>query len=544
MNAQCIMVCSGKGGTGKSTVSVLLGACLARLGRKTLLVELDSGLRSVDIIAGVYGRTVYDIEDVLCGRCEGAKAVVPSPLYPGLSVISAPYEGGAVEAAPLGRLLTAMRPYFDFILLDTAAGMGAPFTAASTVADKALLVLTPDPVALRDGKIVADRLLAGGRPQSAVRLVMNRVRRESFGKNAAVADLDECIDTVGVLTQYRPLELNRYIGNGQPWDLDRSDGGVHILPPYQSAKGATWFKGTANASYQNIGFVDMYDPDYVLILSGDHIYKMDYAAMLAHHKRVHADCTIAVMEVPWDEASRFGIMNVDGEDTITEFEEKPKQPRSNLASMGIYVFSWKKLRAYLIADENDAGSSNDFGKNIIPAMLNAGEKMSAYRFEGYWKDVGTLDSLWDANMDMLAQGSGLNLLDKDWPIYARAESEPPAYLGETAEVDHSVVTRGSEGEGAVRNSVLSQRCTVAEGAEVEYSILMPGAVVERGARVAYAILGENVRVGENARVGASPEAAPPEEWGITVVGPEAQVEAGRTLKANRMLNREGKETVR
>ena len=190
MNAQCIMVCSGKGGTGKSTVSVLLGACLARLGRKTLLVELDSGLRSVDIIAGVYGRTVYDIEDVLCGRCEGAKAVVPSPLYPGLSVISAPYEGGAVEAAPLGRLLTAMRPYFDFILLDTAAGMGAPFTAASTVADKALLVLTPDPV--------ADRLLAGGRPQSAVRLVMNRVRRESFGKNAAVADLDECIDTVGV----------------------------------------------------------------------------------------------------------------------------------------------------------------------------------------------------------------------------------------------------------------------------------------------------------------------------------------------------------
>lgn len=198
MNAQCIMVCSGKGGTGKSTVSVLLGACLARLGRKTLLVELDSGLRSVDIIAGVYGRTVYDIEDVLCGRCEGAKAVVPSPLYPGLSVISAPYEGGAVEAAPLGRLLTAMRPYFDFILLDTAAGMGAPFTAASTVADKALLVLTPDPVALRDGKIVADRLLAGGRPQSTVRLVMNRVRRESFGKNAAVADLDECIDTVGV----------------------------------------------------------------------------------------------------------------------------------------------------------------------------------------------------------------------------------------------------------------------------------------------------------------------------------------------------------
>ena len=361
-------------------------------------------------------------------------------------------------------------------------------------------------------------LLAGGQGSRLYVLTENMAKPAvPFGGKFRIIDfpLSNCansgIDTIGVLTQYRPLELNRYIGNGQPWDLDRSDGGVHILPPYQSAKGATWFKGTANAIYQNIGFVDMYDPDYVLILSGDHIYKMDYAAMLAHHKRVHADCTIAVMEVP---------------------------------SMGIYVFSWKKLRAYLIADENDAGSSNDFGKNIIPAMLNAGEKMSAYRFEGYWKDVGTLDSLWDANMDMLAQGSGLNLLDKDWPIYARAESEPPAYLGETAEVDHSVVTRGSEVEGAVRNSVLSQRCTVAEGAEVEYSILMPGAVVERGARVAYAILGENVRVGENARVGASPEAAPPEEWGITVVGPEAQVEAGRTLKANRMLNREGKETVR
>lgn len=197
MNAQCIMICSGKGGTGKSTVSVLLGACLARLGRKVLLVELDSGLRSVDIIAGVYGRTVYDIEDVLCGRCDGNKAIVASPLYPGLSVISAPYEGGVVEAAPLGRLLTAMRPYFDFVLLDTAAGMGAPFTAASAAADKALLVLTPDPIALRDGRIVADRLLAGGRPQSAVRLVMNRVTRESFGRQAPVFDLDECIDTVG-----------------------------------------------------------------------------------------------------------------------------------------------------------------------------------------------------------------------------------------------------------------------------------------------------------------------------------------------------------
>ena len=208
------------------------------------------------------------------------------------------------------------------------------------------------------------------------------------------------------------------------------------------------------------------------------------------------------------------------------------------------MFTWKKLREYLIADENDEASSNDFGKNIIPTMLAAGEKLSAYRFEGYWKDVGTLDSLWDANMDMLAQGSGLNLLDPDWPIYARAESEPPAYLGETAEVDHSVVTRGCEIEGTVRNSVLSQRCTVGEGAEVDYSILMPGAVVERGARISYAILGENVRVGADARIGAAPEDTPPEEWGITVVGPDASVEGGRVLRANRMLNREGKEMVR
>ena len=322
-------------------------------------------------------------------------------------------------------------------------------------------------------------LLAGGQGSRLYVLTENMAKPAvPFGGKFRIIDfpLSNCansgIDTIGVLTQYRPLELNRYIGNGQPWDLDRSDGGVHILPPYQSAKGATWFKGTANAIYQNVGFVDMYDPDYVLILSGDHIYKMDYAAMLAHHKRVHADCTIAVMEVPWDEASRFGIMNVDGEDTITEFEEKPKQPRSNLASMGIYVFSWKKLRAYLIADENDADSSNDFGKNIIPAMLNAGEKMSAYRFEGYWKDVGTLDSLWDANMDMLAQGSGLNLLDKDWPIYARAESEPPAYLGETAEVGddcliyHGVTLGGTGKDQGKRHPTIGNNVLLSTGSKV------------------------------------------------------------------------------
>ena len=387
-------------------------------------------------------------------------------------------------------------------------------------------------------------LLAGGQGSRLYVLTENMAKPAvPFGGKFRIIDfpLSNCanagIDTVGVLTQYRPLELNRYIGNGQPWDLDRSDGGVHILPPYQSAKGATWFKGTANAIYQNIGFVDMYDPDYVLILSGDHIYKMDYAAMLAHHKRVHADCTIAVMEVPWDEASRFGIMNVDGEDTITEFEEKPKQPRSNLASMGIYVFSWKKLRAYLIADENDADSSNDFGKNIIPAMLNAGEKMSAYRFEGYWKDVGTLDSLWDANMDMLSPGSGLNLLDKKWRIYGRTPTCPPTYIGAQGDVGNSAIAKGCTVLGEVKNSVLSTGTCVDEGAEVSYSVVMPGAVIEDGARVSYAIVGEGCRVGGKARVGAPPEeTGDPAAWGIAVLGPHNHVAEREEVPPKTMLD--------
>ena len=360
-------------------------------------------------------------------------------------------------------------------------------------------------------------LLAGGQGSRLYVLTENMAKPAvPFGGKFRIIDfpLSNCanagIDTVGVLTQYRPLELNRYIGSGQPWDLDRADGGVHILPPYQSAGGASWYKGTANAIFQNIGFVDMYDPEYVLILSGDHIYKMNYAKMLAHHKKAGADCTISVMEVPWEDAPRFGIMNVDENDTITEFEEKPAHPKSNLASMGIYVFTWKKLREYLIEDESDEASSNDFGKNIIPKMLKNGEKMAAYRFSGYWKDVGTLDSLWDANMDMLATGSGLDLLEKDWPIYGRSVSAPPAYLGVNAHVEHSVVARGCTVEGETENSVLSERCTVEEGASVQYSILMPGAVVKKDARVSYAIIGENGVVGEHAFVGAPPEAVPPD----------------------------------
>ena len=336
-------------------------------------------------------------------------------------------------------------------------------------------------------------LLAGGQGSRLYVLTGDMAKPAvPFGGKFRIIDfpLSNCtnsgIDTVGVLTQYRPLELNSYIGSGQPWELDRLNGGVHILPPYQSASGASWYKGTANAIYQNIGFVDLYDPEYVAVLSGDHIYKMDYSRMLQHHKDAGAACTISVMEVPWSEASRFGIMSVDENDRITAFAEKPKEPQSNLASMGIYIFTWQKLRAYLLADEADPTSDNDFGKNIIPAMLEAGEVMSAYRFEGYWKDVGTLDSLWDANMDMLAPGSGLNLLDKKWPIYCRTPSCPPAFLGPHADVGNSAVAKGCGILGEVKNSVLSYNTQVGQGASVCYSVVMPGAVIEEGAVVQYA----------------------------------------------------------
>ncbi len=393
-------------------------------------------------------------------------------------------------------------------------------------------------------------LLAGGQGSRLYVLTGDMAKPAvPFGGKFRIIDfpLSNCtnsgIDTVGVLTQYRPLELNTYIGNGQPWELDRLDGGVHILPPYQSATGATWFKGTANAIYQNIGFVDLYDPDYVVILSGDHIYKMDYSDMVAVHKATGAACTISVMEVPWSEASRFGIMAVDGEDNIVEFAEKPKEPKSNLASMGIYVFSWKELRAYLIADENTEGSENDFGKNIIPAMLGSGEKMVAYRFAGYWKDVGTLDSLWDANMDMLSPGSGLNLLDKSWPIYGRTPSCPPTYVGDSGDIGNSAVAKGCTILGEVKNSVLSYNVSVGEGAEVAYSVLMPGAKVGAGAKVSYAILGENTVVGAGAVVGAGPETAEdPDKWGVAVLGPNTHISDGEVVAPKTLLDRtHGKE---
>mgnify|MGYP000061406894 CR=1 FL=1 len=362
-----------------------------------------------------------------------------------------------------------------------------------------------------------------------------------FGGKFRIIDfpLSNCtnsgIDTVGVLTQYRPMELNSYIGSGQPWDLDSSSGGVHILPPYMGSKGGTWYKGTANAIYQNIGFLDLYDPEYVVILSGDHIYKMDYTHMIDLHKKTGAACTISVLEVTMEEATRFGIMNVDEHDRIYEFEEKPAHPKSNLASMGIYVFTWSKLRQYLIDDEADPGSSNDFGKNIIPNMLAAGELLTAYRFHGYWKDVGTIDSLWDANMDMLSPDNGIDPYDTEWPIYARTPIRPPHFMGMDAKVDHSMVTSGCEVYGTVENSVLFHSVTVEEGAVVRYSILMPGTVVKKGAVVEYAIVAEESVIGENARVGASPDGS--EDWGVAVIAQHLNIGPSAVVSPKAMITR-------
>ena len=389
-------------------------------------------------------------------------------------------------------------------------------------------------------------LLAGGQG-SRLHALTSHVAKPAvpFGGKYRIIDfpLSNCInsgiDTVGVLTQYRPMELNAYIGNGEPWDLDRSYGGVHILPPYmREGEKGTWYKGTANAIYQNINFLDTYNPDYVLILSGDHVYKMDYADMLRRHKEAKAACTISVLEVPMAEAPRFGIMNVNENDDIYEFEEKPKKPKSNLASMGIYIFTWKKLREYLIADEEDEKSSNDFGKNIIPAMLDAGEKMTAYRFKGYWKDVGTISSLWDANMDMLAPHSGIDLYDPSWPIYARSPIKPPHVTGPNAQISHSLVTGGCQVDGSVENSVLFHSVTVEEGADVQYSILMPGAVVKKGAVVAYAIVAENAVIGEEATIGAPPSEDP--DWGIAVVGGGVAIGDKAVVKPSAMIREDVK----
>jgi len=338
----------------------------------------------------------------------------------------------------------------------------------------------------------------------------------SFGGKYRIIDfaLSNCvhsgIDTVGVLTQYQPLLLNRYIGNGQPWDLDRITGGVYILPPYIRSSGAAWYSGTANAIYQNMEFIESYEPKYLLVLSGDHVYKMDYSAMLKFHQAMEADCTVGVVEVPMSEACQYGIMNTDSEGKIVEFEEKPKEPKSNLASMGVYIFTWEILKKYLTEDDNDPASENDFGKNIIPNMLAGGQNMLAYTFEGYWRDVGTLDSFHQANMDMLED---ISFGRDDWSIYSRTVATPPQVIGKTGKVSNCIVTSGCEIYGTVENSVLSYNVVVEKGAVVRDSVVMANTVIKRGAVVNYAILDEMSVVEENDKIGGDKESGSP----ITVV---------------------------
>ena len=391
---------------------------------------------------------------------------------------------------------------------------------------------------------VVAMLLAGGQGSRLGVLTKNIAKPAvPYGGNYRIIDfpLSNCVNsgiyTVGVLTQYQPLELNDYIGNGQPWDLDRQNGGVHVLSPYEAMCSKEWYKGTANAIYQNINFIEKYNPEYVVVLSGDHIYKMNYANMIDFHEKNNADCTIAVLEVPWEEASRFGILATDENNKIYEFAEKPAEPKSNKASMGVYVFSWDKLRKYLIEDESNPDSANDFGKNIIPMMLEAGERMFAFPFAGYWKDVGTIDSLWEANLDIINPNVDLDLSDPSWKIYSKTPASPPHYIGKNAKVENSSVSEGCEIDGEVDYSVVSSNVTIEADADVRYSVIMPGAVIKKGAKVYYSIIAENAVIEENAKIGEIPELLnKPEDWGIAVIGAGATIKSGTHIEPGRMIN--------
>jgi glucose-1-phosphate adenylyltransferase len=376
-------------------------------------------------------------------------------------------------------------------------------------------------------KEVVAMLLAGGQG-SRLGVLTKKIAKPAvpFGGKYRIIDfpLSNCansgIEAVGVLTQYQPLVLNEYIGNGQPWELDGMNSGVTCLSPYESKKGSEWYSGTANAIYQNISYIDRYNPEYVVVLSGDHIYKMDYADMIKFHKEHDAACTIAVIDVSLEEASRFGILNTNEDGSIYEFEEKPAHPKSTNASMGIYVFSWKKLRKYLIEDAENENSSNDFGKDVLPAMLNAGERMFAYPFEGYWKDVGTVESLWDANMDLLDPNLKLDLRD----IYSKNPMFPPHYVSETATVKNSNISDGCIVEGEVENSILFPGVKIEKGAKVDYSIIMPNTVVKANADIKYSIVSENTVIGCNAVIGGNPEdAEDKDKWGIAVIGDDLHI---------------------
>ncbi len=391
-------------------------------------------------------------------------------------------------------------------------------------------------------KEIVAMLLAGGQGSRLYGLTKKLAKPAvPFGGKYRIIDfpLSNCvnsgIDTVGVLTQYQPLVLNEYIGNGQPWDLDRLYGGVHVLPPYQQASGSDWYKGTANAIYQNLSFIERYDPKYVIILSGDQICKQDYSDFLRFHKEKEAEFSVAVMEVPWDEASRFGLMVADEDGRISEFQEKPKEPKSNLASMGIYIFNWDIMKKYLTEDEADPESENDFGNNIIPNLLKDKRRMFAYRFSGYWKDVGTISSLWEANMEVLdPENSGINLFDDDWKIYSRNSGMPGHHISSDAVVEDCMITDGCKISGTVKHSILFPGVIVEKGASVENSVVMGGSVIKAGATITHSIIAENVEIGSGAKVGEVPsdgvKAVATVSSGIkvgpgAVVGPNAMVEA-------------------
>lgn len=387
-------------------------------------------------------------------------------------------------------------------------------------------------------------LLAGGQG-SRLYALTNVVAKPavSFGSKYKIIDfpLSNCvnsdIDTVGVLTQYQPLMLNEYIGNGQPWDLDRTFGGVHILPPYQGKKKTNWYKGTANAIYQNINFIKMYDPEYVIILSGDHIYRMDYNKMLQYHKEKKAECTIAVINVDIKEASRFGIMNTNEDYSVYEFEEKPKKPKSTNASMGIYIFNADVLYKYLEEDEEDPNSSNDFGKNIIPKMLNDGKRLFAYPFSGYWKDVGTISSLWEANMDLLGKKPNFDIFDKNWKIYTRNAPYPPHFVAKTGEINNSLVSSGSYIEGKVINSLIGLNVIIKEGAVVENSIILDNVVINKGARINYSIIAEDAVIGENAKIAAEGKSSSD----ITVVANSVKIGKNVVIGTSEMIEKDVEE---
>ena len=376
-------------------------------------------------------------------------------------------------------------------------------------------------------------LLAGGQGSRLYDLTKQTAKPAvTFGGKYKIIDfpLSNCInsgiDTVGVLTQYQPLALNEYIGNGEPWDLDRTRGGLSVLPPYQGNKASVWYKGTANAIYQNINFIKQYNPDYVLILSGDHIYRMDYAKMLEHHKKTGASCTVATITVPMEEASRFGICNTNPDNSIYEFEEKPKNPKNNQASMGIYIFNAKILIEYLEADEADEKSSNDFGKNIIPNLLNNGEKLFAYKFEGYWKDVGTISSLWEANMDLIGEEPILNMADRDFRIFSRNEARPPQFIGPNSSIENSLISEGCRINGTVINSVLSGGVIIEAGALVKDSVIMEDVTVKSGAEVYSAIVDSDTVVESGAVVGKENA----DKSDIVIVAKGTTVRAGKNGK--------------